>query len=147
MHWKSQITFIIRNRKTLSHKLIIHTTKHYLFENHVFQLFPRDPNLGLICQPGLFEHRTGLQNQSCNLKMFWTVWQLWHYKHTKEEEFCSNAFFKSSWKMTFSGKSFSKNFLPFWESCFSTFSTWSQPTADLSSLSFCTPNLPPNPEE
>lgn len=34
-----------------------------------------------------------------------------------------------------------------WLSCFSTFSMWSQPAADLSCLSFCTPNFPPNPWE
>ena len=34
---------------------------------------------------------------------------------------------------------------PFCDSCFSTFSTCSQPKADLSMLPCCTPNFPPNP--
>jgi len=35
--------------------------------------------------------------------------------------------------------------VPFWDSCSCTFSWWSQPSAHLSCLSVCTPNLPPNP--
>ena len=37
--------------------------------------------------------------------------------------------------------------LPFCDSCLSTFSWCSQPTADLSRRSFCTPNFPPKPKE
>ena len=37
--------------------------------------------------------------------------------------------------------------LPFWDSCFSTCSWCSHPTAALSCRSFCTPYLPPNPLE
>ena len=36
---------------------------------------------------------------------------------------------------------------PFWLSCCSSFSWWSQPTADASFLSVCTPYLPPKPLE
>ena len=42
-------------------------------------------------------------------------------------------------------KTYGSIFLPVWDSCFARSSRWLHPTADLSTRSLCTPNLPPKP--